>query len=173
MGNSSAHDFFLHRASADWGEGDSDAGSAGGSGGDSAPGDATWEHTFFDTEFWTSEGGDFAASPSASQSVGPGLGSITFTGPGLTADVQAWLDAPADDFGWFLLGDETGQGTARRFDSRHHATPGVRPLLEIEYSAPTPLPLLPSEALPLAGLLIWLAAGRVLCSRRRRGDAGD
>ena len=32
--------------------------------------DATWRHRFFDTIFWTTEGGDFSGTVSASQSVG-------------------------------------------------------------------------------------------------------
>jgi len=40
-------------------------------GDDAAPGDATWIHTFYDTEDWDSPGGDFVASPSASRIARP------------------------------------------------------------------------------------------------------
>lgn len=60
----------------------------------------------------------------------------------MIADVQAWLDNPASNFGWLVLGDETGIATAKRFDTRESASP---PVLTIAYIAgprvlPTPRP---------------------------------
>ena len=54
----------------------------------------------------------------------------------LTADVQSWL-AEGGDHGWVVIGDESAPGTARRFDSREHATTEQRPRLEIHYSMVT------------------------------------
>src|SRR5262245_52820200 len=107
----------LHRVLAAWGEGASNAGGSGGLGAPSAPGDATWIHTFFPSLFWGAPGGDFAGPASGTQSVG-GIAFYTW-GPNaaMAADVQAWLDSPASNFGWLLQGDETVGATSRRFDS--------------------------------------------------------
>jgi hypothetical protein len=126
----------LHRALAEWGEGASDGGPSGGSGAPAEPGDATWIHTFFPLLFWTSAGGDFADSASATQSVG-GVGFYTW-GPSaaMTADAQAWLDSPADNFGWLLHGDEAVGATSRRFASRESPDPSLRPALVLEFNPP-------------------------------------
>ena len=56
----------LHRVLSDWGEGTSNAGTPGGAGIVSTTGDATWLHTFFNTNMWTAQGGDFDPTASAS-----------------------------------------------------------------------------------------------------------
>ena len=48
----------LHQVLADWGEGSSNAASQEGDGTTAATGDATWLHTFHDTQRWASAGGD-------------------------------------------------------------------------------------------------------------------
>ncbi|MBX2990782.1 MAG: T9SS type A sorting domain-containing protein [Bacteroidetes bacterium] len=131
----------LHRASADWGEGTSiGGGTGGGAGGPATTGDATWLHRFFNTTLWTTPGGDFAATPSATSSVG-GLGTYTWAStPALVADVQQWLDTPSSNFGWVIVGGEGASATAKRFDSREHPTPSSRPKLAITYTGPTSVP---------------------------------
>jgi hypothetical protein len=125
----------LHRLQADWGEGSSDAFGREGAGAPATPGDATWLHTFFNTGFWSVAGGDFDPSPSAEQTVA-GDGYYTwFTTPALVADVQAWLDDPAANHGWIVVGDESTEVTAKRFDSREHFAPELRPSLTVEYAA--------------------------------------
>ncbi len=117
----------LNRASADWGE----AGSAGsGSGVIAQPGDATWLFRFYNTVPWTTVGGDFVAAPSASQSVAD-IGPYSWTGAGLVADVQFWVDNAASNFGWVVLGDETVMSTAKKFYSREGLTP---PQLILDYT---------------------------------------
>ena len=123
----------LHRLLADWGEGTSVAPGEEGDGAPATPNDATWRHRFFDTIFWSAEGGDFSATVSASQSVGV-VGQYTWSSAQMVADVQAWLDNPASNFGWLMLGDETAIATAKRFDTRESASP---PMLTIEF---TPAP---------------------------------
>jgi hypothetical protein len=124
----------LHRALAAWGEGASHA--LGGSGAPAAPGDATWLHRFHDQSLWSVPGGDFAAAPSASALVG-GEGWYTWEStPALAADVQSWLDDPASNHGWILLGDESAPSTVERFDSRENADATLRPLLEVEFGRP-------------------------------------
>jgi hypothetical protein len=130
----------LHRILADWGEGTSVAPGEEGTGAPATTNDATWRHRFFDTIFWTTEGGDFSAAVSASQSVGP-VGVYTWSSSQMRADVQSWLDDPASNFGWLVLGDESEIETAKRFDTRESASP---PVLTIQYRPagprPTPTP---------------------------------
>src|SRR5262249_16916670 len=59
----------LHRLLADWGEGTSHASGGEGGGAPATPNDATWRHRFYDTVFWTTQGGDYSATVSASQAV--------------------------------------------------------------------------------------------------------
>ena len=131
----------LHKLLADWGEGTSHAPMGEGDGAPATPNDATWRHRFFDSVFWTTQGGDFSATVSASQSVG-GIGQYTWNSAQMVADVQSWLDNPASNFGWLVLGDETAIATAKRFDTRESASP---PMLTIEFIPgprvlPTPRP---------------------------------
>ena len=136
----------LHRATADWGEGTSDAPGQEGDGTDATPSDATWFHTFFDTDFWASIGGDFAPTASATTSVdqeGPYSWGST---AGMTADVSAWVDDPIANFGWVVVGDESlsgqGQSTAKRFDTHEIAEEGpLAPQLQITFTPPVPVEL--------------------------------
>ena len=123
----------LHRALADWGEGTSNAGAAGGSGAASTAGDATWLHRFFNGTAWTSAGGDFDAVMSAFQSVGL-EDEYSWSGPGVVSDAQAWLDAPSSNFGWLLLGNETIIQSVKRFDTREALAESARPRLELEFT---------------------------------------
>ena len=112
----------LHRVTADWGEGASQATGDEGGGVASATGDATWIHRTFNTTPWTTAGGDFAAGVSGTASV-DGLGEYTWTSTAqMVADVQGWLNAPAGNFGWAVLGVETSASTAKRFNSRSNST---------------------------------------------------
>jgi hypothetical protein len=136
-----AYTIELHKLLADWGEGTSHAPGEEGDGAPATPNDATWRHRFYDTIFWTAEGGDFSVTVSASQSVG-GIGQYTWNSTQMVADVQSWLDNPVSNFGWLVLGDETTIATAKRFDTRESANP---PVLTITYTPgprviPTPRP---------------------------------
>jgi hypothetical protein len=125
----------LHKLLADWGEGTSQAPGEEGGGAPATPNDATWRHRFFDTVFWTTEGGDFSVTVSASQLVGD-IGMYIWSSSQMVMDVQSWLNDPSNNFGWLVLGDESGAGTAKRFDTRESASP---PVLTIQFRpAPTP-----------------------------------
>ena len=128
-------DTSLHRVLADWGEGASNAGGQEGGGAVAASGDATWFHTFFDTEEWAEVGGDFA--PSASDTVAVNeIGSYTWgSTASMVADVQAWLDNPGSNFGWIVIGDESQNATARRFDTHENPTVANRPVLTVTFTA--------------------------------------
>jgi len=126
----------LHKLLADWGEGTSVAPGEEGEGAPATTNDATWRHRFFDTIFWTTQGGDFSATVSANQSVGS-VGVYTWSSSQMRADVQSWLDDPASNFGWLVLGDESEIATAKRFDTRESASP---PVLTIQFRPPGPRP---------------------------------
>lgn len=123
-----------HRLLQSWGEGTSVASGGGGNGGVATTGDATWLHRFWNTQTWTTAGGDFAATPSWTASM-PASG-VFSSQPSRQAvtDVQGWLDAPASNFGWLLKGGETILQSTHRIDSREST--GVRPTLVVGYLLP-------------------------------------
>jgi hypothetical protein len=126
----------VHRVTAGWGEGTSDALDEEGQGNVSTPGDATWIHREFDTLFWSSPGGDFDPVESASVSVA-GVGTYRWGATdAMASDVQGWLDDPAANHGWLILGNESGNETAKRFQSREHGTAGSRPRLTVVFVPP-------------------------------------
>jgi hypothetical protein len=124
----------LHRALASWGEGLSHAPGSEGEGTFSMAGDATWYHRFYDTQFWINEGGDYDPIASSATTVGTTNTFYAWNGAGLAADVQRWLDNPADNNGWFVVGEEGRERTAKRFDTRKHTDPNRRPRLVIDYT---------------------------------------
>ena len=126
----------LHKMLASWGEGTSQATGDEGQGAPATTNDATWRHRFFDTIFWATEGGDFSATVSATQSVGA-VGMYMWSSPPMIGDVQSWLNNPATNFGWLVLGDESEILTAKRFDTRESASP---PVLTIQYTPGVPRP---------------------------------
>ncbi|MSU66688.1 MAG: hypothetical protein EXS38_11430 [Opitutus sp.] len=81
----------------------------------------------------TPPGGDFAPAVSASQLVSGSTGTATFTGAGLVADVQAWVNNPATNFGWIMVA-QNESAAAVRFTSREGAN---APSLVVDFTAPT------------------------------------
>ena len=136
----------LRRVTQDWGEGSSDASAEEGRGTTATSGDATWRHTFYDTDMWTAPGGDFVGTSSATAVVGS-TGFYTWSGAGIVADVQGWVNAPGDNFGWILLGNESTTTTAKRFDTHDHSSEARRPVLTVVYEVPAAvfLPLVTGE----------------------------
>lgn len=134
----------LHRVSASWGEGSSNAGSPGGSGTTPAPNDATWHHRFYSTTspvLWANPGGDYAANSSAIRNVGNYLSEPvqTWNGAGLLTDVQSWINEPTSNHGWILLGEQVESYSAQRFASREATVAEDRPKLRLTYlAAPAP-----------------------------------
>src|SRR3990172_13393420 len=129
----------LRRLLADWGEGTSNADQQEGQGAPATTNDATWRHRFYNTDLWTTQGGDFSGTVSASQSVS-GLGTYTWSAAQMVADVQGGLDNPSTNFGWLVRGEESVTTTAKRFDSRESTNP---PALTVQYTPPsgsTPTP---------------------------------
>ncbi|MBY0312253.1 MAG: DNRLRE domain-containing protein [Phycisphaerales bacterium] len=140
--NSTVDVVTLHRVLSSWGEGISDAGTPGGAGAPAEIGDATWLHRSYPTVLWGTIGGDFDPAVSASASLADGLAAVGpvvwASTPTSVANVQSWLDSPALNFGWLLLGSNISGATAHRFDTRENPTPTVRPALTITYTLPAP-----------------------------------
>lgn len=124
----------VHAVQAPWGEGESS--DLGGGGAPATPGDATWSHREWPSTPWTTPGGDFAPVASASALIdGVGFRSFAST-PQLVADVQAWVDNPASNFGVLIKGNEAVLQTTKKFDSRESAEAAQRPLLNVEFTPP-------------------------------------
>ncbi|HYE61447.1 MAG TPA: DNRLRE domain-containing protein [Phycisphaerales bacterium] len=147
----------LHAMSRNWGEAGSDAPGEEGGGAPAEDGDATWTHAFHTRTAWTSFGGDFEEPPSA-MSIVAGIGFYQWSSPELIADVQSWLEDSPSNFGWMILGDESPgvTATAKRFDSREHPDPALRPSLSVSYIVPTP------------GTLSIIGVGALVLRRRGR-----
>ncbi|MHC5003383.1 MAG: multicopper oxidase domain-containing protein, partial [Planctomycetota bacterium] len=74
-----------------------------------------------------------AASASA---VVSGSGSYNWSStPQLVADVQGWVDDPATNFGWIVIGEESVLQTARKFASREGSA-SQRPRLAVTFTPP-------------------------------------
>jgi len=128
----------VHRCQREWGEGASDAPSEEGQGTVATTGDATWLHTHFNMDLWTTTGGDFFAAASGATVV-DGVAFYSWSSQGMIDVVQGWVDDPATNFGWVLLGDERAIATAKRFDTRENPTTGNRPVLSVSFEAPLPV----------------------------------
>jgi hypothetical protein len=128
----------LHLVLTDWGEGSSFAGGPGGGGAASTTNDATWIHAFFESQLWTTPGGDFNPTSSATITYGTVNQVINFqSNNSLIADVQIWLDTPENNFGWIMLGDENNSQNARRLNT--HENNSGQPELIIDYTPPDPI----------------------------------
>jgi hypothetical protein len=139
--HSAGHTVTVHKVLADWGEAGSNG--FGGNGDFAQPGDVTWLQRFFpDTSTnWLTPGGEFSPTISTSRIVGPGLATFTWNStPQTIADVQAWLDDPATNFGWMLKGNEATLTTAKKFASREYEVVSKRPTLTIIYTPPVQCP---------------------------------
>ena len=115
-------------------------------------GDATWYYTVYNaaspsaSPAWTVPGGwsgvNYSATVSASAMIYAGSANQSFSwsstaSPGMAADVQHWLDSPAMNFGWIMLGNESAGQTAECFGGQDAAATGeTPPELTVQYLAP-------------------------------------
>lgn len=167
VGSGLADPASLHRMTASWGEGESDATRGGGD--QATPQDATWLHRFYGGGgvpqlFWSVPGGDFVPSQSSTVGIG-GIGAYVFPStPQLVSDLQTWVDAPGQNFGWAFLGPEVGSQNARRIYSRESAAPADRPTLVVVYAPPpdhlADVPLPWWSIVLLGSILLGVAAKR-------------
>jgi len=141
----------IHRITRSWGEGEADIpNEPGGLGAPAAAGDATWNDAFFTQEPWTTPGGDFVATASATANAGQQGAVVIWEGPELTADVQAWVANPATNFGWAIITPDEGilQRVKKFFSSEAEVN---RPVLVVEIEDP----VAPPEEEPIPAFL-WL-----------------
>ncbi|HYE63678.1 MAG TPA: DNRLRE domain-containing protein [Phycisphaerales bacterium] len=151
------YQFDLYRMLADWGEGASNAGGQG-TGTNAAAGDATWNYRFFGdaSSAWATPGGDFSPDIRGTAMIG-GIGNYTFTGAGMVADVQAWVNGNQPNYGWMMTSHfEFLTSIAKRISSGEASNVSARPTLIVNYTVPSP------------GVGAVLAGGLALAARRRR-----
>jgi hypothetical protein len=125
----------LHKVQKLWGEGISDPIGEEGSGAQAEPGDATWLHTFYDTELWSNSGGDYITdSVSASVSVND-VGYYEWSSSQMINDVRFWINNSFFNDGWILIGDESTLTTAKRFNTKENEIDSLRPKLIVTYTS--------------------------------------
>ncbi len=127
----------LHRATRAWNEGSNplvDSQTVG-QGAPAQTGDSTWSHESYSAVVWNAPGGEFAPGISAAAIAGEAGTFVRFSGVGLINDIQAFVDNPATNHGWALLGNESATQTAKRYYSSEadSSVSGLRPQLAIEY----------------------------------------
>jgi glucose/arabinose dehydrogenase len=130
--------FDLFRLLAGWNEGTK----GGNNGAPATAGEATWNARIQGTANWTTPGAkaDAVATASASTAVGAVLnGEYSWSGPGLTDDVQFWVNNPSQNFGWLLTSQaEASFRSVRGFAARQSsANAGT---LVVEYTPPNSPP---------------------------------
>jgi hypothetical protein len=154
----------LHRLTSSWGEGAANGGEAG-VGAPATPGDATWSHRFWPSQPWSTRGGDYLLSASASTPVAGWPAPVVWTStPALVDDVQGWVENPASNHGWIMIGNESGGQNATRLGSRENSSASARPRLRVSWLAPSA-----DAQVPLPGwALALLGAGAAAALLRRR-----
>lgn len=105
----------LHRVTTDWNEGSSTPTELNGGGcGVAASDDATWANTGLGGT-WTTAGGDFAATASATSA---DVDAASLTSALMLADVAGWVATPGSNLGWILRHPLEGtQGNVMRLTS--------------------------------------------------------
>jgi autotransporter-associated beta strand protein len=156
----------LSRMLRGWGQGTSFFN--GGIGAPASNNDATWYYTFYDASnpaaspAWSAPGGqpsvDFSSTVSAlaSDSTGASTQVVTWSStasPAMITDAQAWLDNPAVNFGWMIMGNESAGQTAKRFGGQHATAPESPPQLTIQYNT------VPWTWTGRAGNSLWSSSG--------------
>jgi len=124
-----ANTLSVHRLLKDWGEGTKNGTAAG-------TGECNWTYAKSTSSAWGTAGAKGAADRVSTASFSLGilnnaLGVKEF--PQLEADVQAWVDGTAPNYGWGLYGSASEIAV---FASDDNATPSYRPYLLVEYSLP-------------------------------------
>jgi len=89
---------------------------------------------FLTQSYGPTRGAIFSGTASATAAVG-GTGSYTWgSTTEMVADVQDWLDSPANNFGWIILGDEATSQSVKGFSTKEGSTP---PMLTVTFTPPT------------------------------------
>ncbi len=179
--NATVRTFSLFELTEAWTTGTSNAAASPGQGVAAQAGDATWLYRSFPGggnagALWSSQGGTFDPAVVASASVGAlsvagnPASVYTWTGPGMVASVQGWLDAPDTNFGWILVGNESATQSVKRFvSSDADVDDWLKPNLRLTYDLAPPIPEPSTWALLTGGLLLVGAVGRRRRSATSRG----
>lgn len=131
-------DYSLHAVSSEWGEGDISGPSAGGFGAPAETGDATWLSNQHSISTWTTEGSDYTALASATAIAGTAGNDVTWSSAGMISDVQQWLNSPASNHGWCIIG--ALEGTRKRVKKFYSSeSNNYRPRLVVTAHAPLSL----------------------------------
>jgi hypothetical protein len=125
------HNFTLHKSLSNWGEGTSNGNGAGAI---ATTNDATWQNTFYPSLNWTTNGGDFVNTASAT-AVGILNEFTEWSSADMVNDVNAWISNSSTNFGWIIKGQEDIKGSAKAFSSREGLSFYPR-TLTIYYSLP-------------------------------------
>lgn len=134
-GNFGDIDYSLHRVLKTWGEGVVVGPSAGGFGGPAQSGDATWQANRYLVSAWDNAGGDFEPIASATAAAGTAGSNVTWSDPGMVADVQRWVDIPLQNKGWIVISALEGtQQRVKKFHSSEAAQ--FRPVLTVVATPP-------------------------------------
>lgn len=159
-----ALDVAVHRALGDWGEGTSIGFRGQAIGASATTDDATWTLAKFPGQPWSTPGGDFVPTASATANAGT-TGTVSWSSTALRDDVQAMLDAPASDFGWVVIADESATApNVRGFGTHEQSSAAARPALVIEYQEAAAVPVTTPATLALLALLLG-GAGFALARR--------
>ena len=114
----------------------SDAEGPEGKGAPATDGDATWTMSSVGGDPWVKPGGDYAIETLASAIVDMGTNAV-FGSPVLTAVVNDWINDPESNNGVIVVGDETKNPTAIRFNSREFSDSETWPRLKLYYQGAT------------------------------------
>ncbi len=130
-----ASGLLVHRMLKDWHEGQG----TGNLGRAAVAGESTWNHRSHPDVVWetpgAAPGSEFAATPSGGTPMNA-VGRYAIEGPGLVADVQAWLADPASNRGWLMVSDkEATKLTARRIGSKESINAAEVPVLVLTLGA--------------------------------------
>ena len=128
---------------------------------------------------WATPGGaggtDYAEDSSGNTFVG-GTGATMFeTTTGLVADVTAWLNSPASNYGWLIkTEDESVERTAGRFGAREN--PNTSPQLTVQYTVPPSPPQINSVSIEGTNFCVnfqGVAGSNYVLERRADIESGD
>lgn len=125
-------DVSVHRALVQWYEG-----AKNGAAPDASTDGSTWNYRNYNGSVaWGAAGGlsgtDYDATPTDTTLI-TGTSAHDWD---VLADVEDWYGETADNYGWFIIGDEGTQDSRKFFASSDNATAGNRPKLVIEYTLP-------------------------------------
>jgi len=148
-GGSGSRTLRLFTLQSDWGEGPSGSPTSTTVGGTGQgfvgqPGDSTWDYAMLNVTPWLAPGGDVAAVDAASGTFDAPFAvnsPLSWSSPGMLADVRGWMSGQALNYGWLIKSDlESTPTSFVAFWSRDGAlannNPAIAPQLSITYTVP-------------------------------------